>query len=168
VPTNASRLRRGVVAVALAGALTVLSGCGWFSSDEEPTVRGTATSVFDVQPGQCFNPPGEVKTENSEIPQVACDQPHTMESYALVDYTQPDGGAADAYPGNDALTTFADGACAEEFTGYVGVSYQDSSLFFTYLLPSARSWELNSDRKVICFVTTTGQQLTASVAGSKL
>ena len=91
-----------------------------------------------------------------------------MEAYALVDYVPPDGGVADSYPGDDALTTFADGTCAEQFTGYVGVSYQDSTLFFTYLLPSARSWEQDADRKVICFITTTGQQLTASVAGSKL
>ena len=149
-------------------AALALPGCSWFGNDDNPTVKGTETSVFDVQPGQCFNPPAQFESENSEIPQVPCDQPHTLEAYALVGYVAPGGGTADAYPGDTALTTFADGACAQEFAGYVGVSYQDSSLFFTYLLPSARSWELNADRTVICFVTTTGQQLTASVAGSRL
>ena len=46
-----------------------------------------------------------------------------------------------AYPGDDVLETFAQGACAQRFAGYVGVDYLDSTLFFTYLLPSARSWE---------------------------
>ena len=65
------------------------------------------------------------------------------------------------------LSAFAQGACAQHFTGYVGVDYLDSSLFFTYLLPSARSWESDDDRDVICFVTTTGGTLTGSVKGSK-
>ena len=46
------------------------------------------------------------------------------------------------------------------------MSYLDSSLFFTYLLPSARGWEESNDRSVICFVTTTGQELTVG-AGDK-
>jgi hypothetical protein len=65
------------------------------------------------------------------------------------------------------LTTFAQGACAQRFTDYVGVNYLDSKLYFTYLLPSARSWEQDADRNVTCFVTTTGNQLTATVKGSK-
>ena len=65
------------------------------------------------------------------------------------------------------LPDAAEGACAQRFQSYVGVAYQDSSLFFTYLLPSARSWEQGDDRTVLCLVTTTGQKLTASVKGSK-
>jgi hypothetical protein len=39
-------------------------------------------------------------------------------------------------------------------------------LFYTYLLPSVRSWAAN-DRTVVCLVTTTGQQLTASMKGAR-
>ena len=85
MPSNASRWRRSAAAVVLAAALA-LPGCSWFGNDDAPTVKGTATSVFDVQPGQCFNPPAQFESENSEIPQVPCDQPHTLEAYALVDY----------------------------------------------------------------------------------
>ena len=55
--------------------------------------------------------------------------------------------------------------CAQNFQSYVGISYLDSSLFFTYLLPSARGWEQSKDRAVICFVTTTGADLTVLGAG---
>lgn len=131
----------------------------------------SSTSVFDVKPGQCFIAPSEVKAELSSLSQVPCTKPHTQEAYALVAYQASSGNGASAdagtYPGPDVLDKFAKGACAQRFTGYVGVDYTQSKLFFTYLLPSARSWEQDDDRTVLCFVTTTGGTLTASVKGSK-
>ncbi len=47
------------------------------------------------------------------------------------------------------------------------MNYLDSKLFYTYLLPSARSWNDGKDRKVVCIVTTTGDQLQGSIKGSK-
>ena len=44
--------------------------------------------------------------------------------------------------------------------------YLDSALFYTYLLPSARSWE-DDDRSIICFVTSAGEPLQGSAKGSK-
>jgi hypothetical protein len=83
-------------------------------------------------------------------------------------YKAPSGGNDAVYPGPEALASFANGACAQAFQPYVGVSYLDSSLFFTYLLPSARSWESDDDRTVLCFTTTTGKPLVVSVKGSKM
>jgi hypothetical protein len=141
-----------------------VSGCGHFGGSKSKTV---SVSVFDVKPGQCFNPPGQVKSELGKLSSVPCGQPHTQESYASVAFSNKDGSAASAYPGDAVLKSFADGACAQRYTSYVGKDYLDSSYFFTYLLPSARGWEQQKDRNVLCFVTTTGQQLTASVKGSK-
>jgi hypothetical protein len=158
-------LSRSARAATLFAAGTLLvSGCGLFgdSKSEKATV-----SVFDIKPGQCFNPPSTVKSELSKLHEVRCDQPHTQESYASVPFANKDGSEASAYPGDAALKSFADRACAQEYTGYVGKDYLDSSYFFTYLLPSARGWEQEKDRNVLCFVTTTGQQLTASVKNSK-
>ena len=144
----------------------LLAGCSWFGGSSNGS---SSESVFDVQPGQCFDAPKAVKAELSSLTKVACTVAHTQESYAVVGYpTQGAGSAAPgAYPGGDALDKFAKGVCAQRFTNYVGVDYLDSSLFFTYLLPSARSWEQNNDRNVLCFVTTTGGKLTASVKGSR-
>ncbi|MDX6610745.1 MAG: hypothetical protein QOF85_2698, partial [Solirubrobacterales bacterium] len=116
----------------------------------------------------CVVPPNEIKAELSKVRVVSCATNHTQEAYALVDYV-PAGGASPAsvYPGDEVLKKYADGACAQRYEGYVGVAYADSSLFFTYLLPSARGWQ-GGDRSVVCFVTTTGKPLTKSVKGSKI
>ena len=132
--------------------------------------------MFSVKPGDCFSAPKSVQVQLSTLTKKPCSSDHTQEAYALVSFAPPGGAAArptaipsltSSYPGSDVLTTFAQGACAQRYAGYVGVDYLDSSLFFTYLLPSARSWEQADDRDVICFVTTTGSTLTSSVKGSK-
>lgn len=154
---------RKLAVFAVLGAVFVLSGCGWFGRDSS----NKSESVFSVKPGQCFVGPKDVKAQLSKLDRVDCSTKHTQEAYALVPFAGQAGGTASAYPGDDQLSTFAKGACAQRFGTYVGVNYLDSSLYFTYLLPSARSWEQDSDRTIICFVTTTGGTLSASVKGSK-
>lgn len=119
-------------------------------------------SVFDVLVGDCIVPPTDVKAELERVRVVPCTEKHSQEAFAVESYT-----TGDAYPGDSALSAFADGACLEKYQGYVGVAYQDSSLFYTYLLPSARSWNEGKDRKVVCIITTTGEQLTKSVKDSQ-
>jgi hypothetical protein len=123
--------------------------------------------VFSVTPGQCFQTPGKVQAELSSLQRTDCTKQHTREAYAIVPFVATGPTASSAYPGADALSAFAKGACAQRFKSYVGVDYLDSTLFFTYLMPSARSWEQDDDRDVICFVTTAGAPLTASVKNSK-
>ncbi len=145
------------------------TGCGLFGGDAE----ADDMSVFSVEPGQCFEAPTEPEAQVSEVQRLDCTDPHDQEAYAVVPY-QALGDAAeeeattpgDTFPGDDALTQFAQGACAEKFGSYVGISYLDSSLFFTYLLPSPRSWQ-DEDRSVVCFVSSPGERLTDSVKGSK-
>jgi hypothetical protein len=135
--------------------------------------KTSGTSVFKVKVGNCVVPPTDIKAEITTVKVVPCSVAHTQEVFAFVTY----GGAAtsgatttaaDAFPGTASLRTFADGACLQKFATYVGVDYRDSSLYYTYMLPSARSWSSSHDRSVVCLVTTTGQQLTASVKGSRL
>ena len=159
-----SRARQVVLLAALLTVAVLVSGCGWFRGSKS---ERASVPVFDVKPGQCFNPPSTVKAELSKLNSVPCDQPHTEEAYASLPYLDKDGSEASAYPGSAALKLFADAACAQHYGDYVGKDYLDSSYFFTYLLPSARGWEQQKDRNVLCFVTTTGQQLTASVKNSK-
>lgn len=170
--TDGALRRPGVLAAPLvvAAVLCLVSGCGWVSGifGGSNKSAGTSVSVFDVKVGQCFQAPTAVKAELSDLVSVACDQPHRQESFALLPYQAPKGADPSLYPGDSALTSFAEGKCAEAFAGYVGISYLDSSLFFTYLLPSARGWEQGDDRSVICFVTTTGADLTATVKGTRL
>lgn len=136
-------------------ALAVLAGCGTKSPS-----GGVSLSVFHLKVGDCVSTPATVKAELTSLQIVSCRQPHAEEVYALVDDT-----GTDTYPGTPALQTFANGACLQQFRPYVGSDYRDSSLFYTYLLPSVRSWAAG-DRTVDCVVTTTGQKLTRSVKGS--
>lgn len=160
-PATPWRHRLGLVAAALAAA-TLLAGCSLFGAGSSGGVGAHQTSVFHLRPGECMNPPRTVEAAISTVATVPCSSPHTEEVYALVvDH------AGSNYPGSDALVHFANAACLQRFAGYVGVDYQYSQLYYTYLLPSVRSWA-SGDRSVVCVVTTTGQRLTRSVEGSKL
>jgi Septum formation len=152
-----------LASLTLAGSVTACSAIGGKKSSAE------STSVFNVKPGECFQAPTEVKSELSSLSRTPCSVAHTQESYAIVKYAPAANAStsASAFPGEDVLTNFAQGVCAQQFTGYVGVDYLDSKLYFTYLLPSARGWEQSDDRNVVCFVTTTGATLTRSVKDSK-
>lgn len=149
--------RARLVAVVLAAIAVMASGCG-----SSIKTKGVSLSVFHLRVGECVMTPKTVKAQLTSLDVVACQEPHTEEVYALVD--DPGG---DNYPGTTALQNFANGACLERFAGYVGIDYQDSSLFYTYLLPSVRSWS-EGDRTVDCVITTTGQTLTRSVKGSRI
>ena len=155
-----STLRRTAGALAALLLAPALTGCSLFGDDETDGV-----SVFDVEPGQCFEAQTELNARISELTAVDCAGEHAQESYAVVEFTAEDE-SADTFPGDDALGKFADGACAGEYGKYVGVDYLDSKLFYTYLLPSARSWE-DDDRSVICFVTSAGEPLQGSAKDSK-
>jgi Septum formation len=166
------RTRRLLCAVVTVPVLAtpILAGCSWFGGGNDNGQK--SISVFDVKPGECFLAQSDVKAELSSLTSVPCTRAHTQEAYAVVQYgatgTGPSASAAaGAYPGGPLLEKYAKGVCAQRFTAYVGVDYLDSTLFYTYLLPSARSWEQNDDRNVLCFVTTTGGTLKSSVRGSR-
>jgi hypothetical protein len=162
--------RRGCRVLGAAAAALTLAGCstvtGWFADDDGPPTE--EISVFDIAIGQCFTAQQEVQQELSSLDAVPCNGPHWQEAFAVIDYQPPTGVEGDAFPGDAALAGYADATCAQEFERYVGISYLDSSLFFTYLLPSARGWEQSDDRSVICFVTTTGPELTTSAKESRV
>jgi hypothetical protein len=153
VPVGPVRLLVGLVVLA-----AVAAGC---SHSPLKSSVGVNVSVFHLKPGECVVPPTQIKAELTKVKVVSCREPHTQEVFAMV----TDAGG-DTYPGSTKLETFANGNCLEHYAAYVGVPYQDSSLFYTYLLPSVRSWAAN-DRTVVCVITTTGQRLTSSVKGSK-
>jgi hypothetical protein len=158
-----TRLRRGATtALTAVLVLPMLGGCGLFGGDDD----GEGVSVFSIEPGQCFEGQPKVKAQLGELTEVDCDEDHALESYALVDYTAEGVEDPDTFPGDDALSKFANGACAGEYGDYVGVDYLDSKLFFTFLTPSPRSWD-DKDRRVICFVTSAGEPLQGSAKGSE-
>ena len=145
----------GGVVAGLSGLLAVRPG------------RHDQVSVFDVEVGDCFTAPEEITTTFTTLDRVdATCRTSRRRTRSRSTPTRARTTTPETFPGEAALKSFADGACAQEYADYVGVDYRDSELFFTYLLPSPRSWEQDEDRTTLCFVTTTdGVQLTQSVRG---
>lgn len=167
-PMAAHLGRRARAAVCALAVAALAAGCSFFDDGDD----SDSVSVFDLEVGDCVRAPApeDVAVELTDVTTVPCDQPHEMEVFAHVDYPEQadadDTAAGSSFPGDATLKDFADGACAEQFAGYVGIDYRDSSLWFTYLVPSARSWQAEKDRTVLCLITTTGEQLSQSVAGT--
>lgn len=160
-------LSGALLLLALGVASLALTGCGvvsgWFEDD---TPKPQAVPVLKVAVGQCFATPPQ-ESELTDLQSLPCDVTHRQEAYAVLAYQPPAGVQGDAYPGDALLSDFATAACAEAFEPYVGVSYLNSSLYYTFLIPSARGWQESDDRTVTCFVTTTGEELSSSVKGTR-
>ncbi len=164
-------------------AAAALAACGGPAKSAD---AGKSVSVFDLRPQQCLDPPkANPNLVVSDISVVHCSQPHVDEVYCVIPYsaTVPSGpracpsrpprlaGSLTAqYPGEPALSKFAAAACLNEFEPYVGAPYTQSSLYYTYLYPSPRSWDdpVRRDRTIVCVLHTAGAPLTRSAKGSKL
>lgn len=98
----------------------------WFGDDDP--AKPASVSVFDVAVGDCFVAQKEVTVELSDLSKVPCEVDHQQELYATVAYQAAAGASTDAvdsYPGDATLDTFAQGACAEQFTAYIGIAYPE-------------------------------------------
>jgi hypothetical protein len=94
---------------------------------------------------------------------VDCSMAHEYEVYLVVDHPAHEGKP---YPGNRAITRYADKTCRPAFEDYVGVPYEDSIYDYQWLAPDDEFWKAG-DREVICGVgDPTGTKLTGVVRGS--
>jgi hypothetical protein len=132
-------------------------------------LEASDVSVYDLAAGDCLQPPERVDDEVGTVRVVPCEEPHTQEVFALLEYEGEDGeeaGERASFPGDEAVAAFAEARCLTPFRDYFGVDYLDSSLFLTYLVPTVRSWDEERDREVVCVAQTTGEQLTESLRDS--
>jgi len=122
--------------------------------------RSSGTSVFQLEVGDCFDTPSSTE-DISSVERIDCTQPHDNEVFA--DLTMPDG----EWPGDDAVAAWADQACLDEFAGYVGVGFDESSLSYGWLVPTEDSWTQGGDRSVSCALfDAAGGKLTGSMKGT--
>jgi hypothetical protein len=152
-----------VAGSALVTLVVALGGCG---GDDDVT-KPKQEPVLDLgtgAEGTCLQVDDKLGAEVTKLPVIACDQPHTHEIYAVVVYTEKD-----VYPGTGELETFAQRECLRAFEPYVGVSAFDSTLFFTWMVPSLEGWNSKKDRDVLCILgAQDSRQLSKSMKGSKL
>ena len=154
------------VGFAIAAAL-VLASCAdpstTDSSDRDETgeiVEGGELGVFAVQEGDCVNWPDSADGVSS-FESVACDVAHDAEIYELFDIAE-----TDEFPGTTIVESEAEQGCLDAFEPFIGIDYQQSQWFFTFLAPSEGTWDAG-DREVICLVEPAqGEpQLTMSLEG---
>ena len=84
--------------------------------DSGGIVPDGSKAIFALEVGDCYDDP---ETDAFWVRVAACDDPHDNEVYAVVEYP---AGAAEPYPGDGAVTSFAATGCDEAFAGSVAPS----------------------------------------------
>jgi len=153
-PINFSNALR-LVALISVGCL----GASCSDDDNEAAVIDVGTSAV----GTCLAFDPDVGAEVTSLPTVECSEPHSHEIFAVV------VSDASVYPGLEALEATAQTKCLAQFEDFVGISAFDSTLFFSWLVPTLDSWDNEDDREIICVIGEgTGAPLVGSVRDSNL
>ena len=87
---------------------------------------------------------GDIGAEVTELRTIDCAEPHSHEIFAVV------VSDATVYPGFEALEETAQARCLAQFEDYVGIGVFDSTLFYSWLVPTLTSWDREDDREIIC------------------
>lgn len=154
-----------LIAGAVVAGVAVFAGVGAFAdettrNESGDIIEGGGLGAFVIQVGDCVNVPDESLVASLEG--TPCWEPHDAEAYYSFDIT-----GHTAYPGESAITTAADTACAAQFHPYVGISLDQSELGFTWLAPTEEGWDEADDRGVTCLAMPwSGNKLESSVRGS--
>ena len=102
----------------------------------------TKGNVFSLDSGDCFN--ADSLGEVGEVKVLDCNSSHEYEVFA--GFKVPSG----EWPGYTSLGNTADAECESRFKSYVGIDYENSSWFITWLVPTEDSWNQVADRDVTC------------------
>jgi Septum formation len=134
------------------------------NGDDDPT-QANNQNVFDVATSAenpvCMEVTEALPPEVKELPIIDCAQPHTHEIFATLLSTES------VYPGVEALGSFAQVKCLSAFEDFVGISAFDSSLSYTWLVPSLQSWNDKDDREVLCVLARRdGSPLVGTMRGT--
>ena len=127
------------------------------SASASANASGVQTSAFDLELGDCFST-GDISAV-TEVTVVDCAASHVYEVFGLTEY---EAAATDSFPGDDALNSAADDACRPAFNDYVGIAYDDSDWYGTFINPSESTWA-DGDREIVCVLHTQDE---TSVTGS--
>lgn len=134
------------------GALLVLGlGLAACSSD---------VAANDLEVGDCTDQ--DLSGAVGEVDTVDCEESHTAEVFAVFDVE------GDDFPGTAEISAeAAEGCNGDRFEDYVGVPYEESEIYTTYLVPTEETWNEADDRTIICFaITEDGSPTEGSVEGA--
>jgi hypothetical protein len=139
------RIIGGVVAAGIA----IVGGAGILDDDTTrdesgEIVEAGALGAMAMQVGDCIQLPEEDLVQSVQA--VPCVEPHDAQVYALFDM------AEGAFPGVAAVDTAAEEGCMSRFAGFVGMSYEESTLYANWFTPTQESWEEIDDREIACVI----------------
>lgn len=135
--------RRALLALALLSVISAGCTTDEVRDDEGTVINPGASSVHELRPGDCLDPPPTLTGEVEELPVVPCDQEHTQEVFALVT------AEGEVYPGPAEVAAIADRECLDALQDGFGLSPADG-VYFSYLLPTFDGWNTRDDRQVVC------------------
>jgi Septum formation len=113
--------------------------------------------------GSCLNGIGDGTVVDAVSARaVDCNAAHDNEVVGSVRYAE-----TGAFPGQSTLAAYAESGCIEAFAGYVGISFEASTLQMILVTPTDLTWA-KGDRGIDCVVVgADGERLTGSVKGAK-
>lgn len=162
--TTPAILRRTLTVLAVGTASLALAGCSLLGNitggTDTPAEPGTGTDVdvFTIAVGDCLND-GGVDGEVSTVETIDCAQPHDSEAYASI--LMDDG----EFPGDTVVDDFAIEQCTAAFADFVGLSYEESALSFSYYYPTTESWA-SGDREILCLLVDPAGKVEGSLEGA--
>jgi hypothetical protein len=154
-----------VAAALLAASLTGCSAIGQLLSGpaqperDETTQEITASSdadVFALRVGDCLDMVEGAEVET--VPVVPCGEPHSDEVYH--DFQLAEG----EFPGDEAVNAAAEEGCLAAFEPFVGLAYEDSTLYMAWYSPTEESWNGFDDRVVSCVISDPAGEITGTLA----
>ena len=115
--------------------------------------EGTVTDPYDLLVGTCFNQYAYL--DRNDLPAqlttaIGCTRPHNGQVYAILAHDAPPGAP---YPGEEAVDSWGQIQCYQQFEPFVGLAYELSQLDIGMVTPSRTEWEGGENRRRIsCFV----------------
>lgn len=128
--------------------------------DDGQVVEGNDDAdAFSIQVGDCLNDASLSGTVTT-VPIVPCSEPHDSEAYYADDLPPGD------FPGDEEIKAAADELCYGAYEPFVGIPYEESSLEFSYYMPTGDSWANLDDREILCVIYDPAGQVTGSLANA--
>ena len=166
------------VAVALAATLSSCSAIDSILGNAPDAVRdetgaiaeAAEADVFSLALGDCFDYAAVASaTEISSVSTIPCAEPHDAEIFAETNLTEEqfEADLELANSGDMETPSFADEFCYQQFSTFVGTSYEESTLDYTLFSPSEEGWAQGDD-VVQCILVHPDGGFTGSMKDSGL
>lgn len=150
--------------VLLGVLVAVAAACSGSDGPIEPKNESASKAREDAV-GKCLRFDEATDVQVQDLPVIPCTEPHTHEIYFV------ELNPEEVYPGFEKLEDQARLACLTAFDDYVGRSAFDSSLFYSWLVPTLDGWNDSKvdDRATLCVLGAgDGSLLTGTMKGANI